>query len=123
VGGYSARLVHAIAGLLVLASAVVMIGAAERSFRKSSTPVRPVSPATAVVAVGPYRISRNPMYLGMVGMVCGAGMITGNHIFLPVVLALGAALHFGAVLPEERYLRRLFPAEFASYANSVRRWL
>ncbi len=122
-GGYRVSGPHVAGGLAVIAASALVIVAAGRAFRSAGTPVRPLSPTLRVVRSGPYRFSRNPMYVAMIGVVIGAGMLTANHLFVAVAVVLALVLHFGAVLPEERYLRQLFPDQAPRYFATVRRWI
>jgi protein-S-isoprenylcysteine O-methyltransferase Ste14 len=114
--------VAAIGALFVLAS-VSLLAWSVRFFKRAGTPVRPVAPATAVVTDGPYRFSRNPMYVGMAGILIGAGMLAANWSFFAAAAVFVLVVHFGAVLPEERYMESLHGEAYQSLKAKVRRWL
>jgi protein-S-isoprenylcysteine O-methyltransferase Ste14 len=92
-------------------------------FLRSRTSPIPFRPASAIVASGPYRFTRNPMYLGMTLTVAGLGL--GTDVGWLLVSALGAALVIDrAVIPrEEAYLERRFGNAYLDYRRRVRRWL
>ena len=80
-------------------------------------------PSTAVVTTGPYRFSRNPMYVGITLLYVGVA-IWVNTVwplpFLPVILIV---MHYGVIVREEAYLERTFGEEYRQYRQRVRRWL
>ena len=93
------------------------------TFRLAHTSVLPFRPATAIVTRGPYRFSRNPMYVGLSLLYVGLAFLTGMAwplVVLPVVLVALTAL---VIRREERYLEDAFGAEYAAYSARVRRWL
>jgi protein-S-isoprenylcysteine O-methyltransferase Ste14 len=72
---------------------------------------------------GPFRLSRNPLYVGLVALDAGLALLAGSVwalLFVPVGIA---ALVWGAIRPEERYLAGKFGAEYEAYRARVRRWL
>ena len=94
-----------------------------RELRRAETNVDPYKPATAIVTGGPYRLTRNPLYIGMTLIYGG---VTALSNALPPVLLLPAVLHLmqhGVIEREERYLERKFGGEYLAYKERVRRWL
>ncbi len=93
------------------------------TFLRFRTAVSPYRPASQVVTTGPYRFSRNPMYVGFTAAYIG-GILSINTLWplllLPVVLWLLVVL---VIRPEERYLRQAFGSVYIDYASRVRRWL
>jgi protein-S-isoprenylcysteine O-methyltransferase Ste14 len=91
-------------------------------FVRNRTPVNPARAARKLVTSGPYRFTRNPMYLGMAGAYAGAAVATGvlwALAFLPVVVVAVDRL----VIPrEERHLSEAFGPEYEGYRRRVRRW-
>lgn len=122
-GWLAFSLPRVLAGALVLLASFSLVVASGRAFRQAGTPVRPTAPAVVVVVQGPYRISRNPMYVGMAGALAGLGVLTGSLCFALAFLVFLAIVHFGVVLPEERYLESLHGDAFRRYKQQVRRWL
>jgi protein-S-isoprenylcysteine O-methyltransferase Ste14 len=112
----------ALGGGVVLLS-ILIIGACVREFKAANTPFRPVSPATAIVNSGLYRFSRNPMYVGMAGVLLGLAVIFGSYILGVGLLLFVFIVHFGVVLPEEHYLESLHGETYRHYKQSVHRWL
>lgn len=122
-GAFAVSAPGAVIGVAVMLASVVLLIWCGRQFRAAGTPFRPVAPATAIVTSGPYRFSRNPMYLGMAGLLAGAGILLGSSVFAAAVVIFVAVVHFGVVLPEERYLGALHGEAYRGYRQSVRRWL
>jgi protein-S-isoprenylcysteine O-methyltransferase Ste14 len=112
----------AIGAALVLLAAGLFVSAV-RTFRKAGTPVPGSLPTTTIVRSGPYRFSRNPIYLAFtlfqVGIAAWANSLAVLLMLLPA-LALMALV----VIPrEERYLEARFPGEYLPYKRAIRRWL
>lgn len=80
-------------------------------------------PSTTLVTTGPFRVSRNPIYLAMVMIFTGLALAYSNAWGLIMVIAFAGAVRRFTVLPEEAYLDRQFGATYAEYRSSVRRWL
>ncbi|HMN20877.1 MAG TPA: isoprenylcysteine carboxylmethyltransferase family protein [Ottowia sp.] len=109
--------------LAVLGGGVALAGLV--AFRRARTTFNPMAPqrASALVTGGIYRVTRNPMYLGMLLVLAGWGVWLGNAaswLALPLSVALLTALQ---IRPEERILRARFGAAFDAYAAHVRRWI
>ena len=122
-GGLSFSLMRSVIGGLLLAAALGLVIACGRLFKRAGTPVRPTSPVTAIVQRGPYRFSRNPMYLGMALGLAGLGIVLGSYCIAAAALVFLAVVHHTVVLPEERYLERLHGEVFRRYKQQVRRWI
>jgi protein-S-isoprenylcysteine O-methyltransferase Ste14 len=108
--------------VLVLAAGALFL-CAVRTFRKAGTPVPGNRPTAAIVRGGPYRFSRNPVYLAFTLFQLGlAAWVDSLGLLLALLPAL--ALMTRVVIPrEERYLEARFPAEYLPYKRAVRRWL
>ena len=95
------------------------------AFRRAGTTLNPLVPerSSAVVRDGPYRFTRNPMYLGMACVLLGVCAWLANPFTLLAVLAFVAYISRFQILPEERVLLAKFGAPYADYLRTVRRWL
>ena len=95
------------------------------AFRRMRTTVNPMAPerATALVAVGVFRASRNPMYLGMLLVLAGWAVFLGNAAAALLVPAFVAWMTRFQIRPEERALTARFGASYLDYCARVRRWL
>ena len=111
----------ALLGLVAVGIAVAGVAA----FRRQRTTVDPRYPerATALVASSVYRWTRNPMYLGFVGVALGAAVGLGSPLALAGPVLLAAYLDRVQIPAEEQALRARFGAEFDAYTRSVRRWI
>ena len=120
--GLAPRVLGRFLGAATLLGAVALFIAAVRAFRAAGTPVPGNRPTTAVVRDGPYRFSRNPIYLAFSVFQMGIAL-WASSLWVVVALAGGVALMSLVVIPrEERYLEARFPSEYLPYRASVRRW-
>ncbi|HEX8242749.1 MAG TPA: isoprenylcysteine carboxylmethyltransferase family protein [Longimicrobium sp.] len=119
-GASPVRLAAAAAGgLLWLA---IFLSAAI-AFRRARTTLIPNRPAAAIVSTGPYRFTRNPMYVSMAALYLGVALLANTWwalLFLPIVIIV---VDRAVIAREERYLASAFPDEYGAYARRVRRWL
>ena len=104
---------------------VALAGATTREFVRRDTTFHPLHPehTTALVTDGPNALTRNPMYLGMAGLLTAHALGLGRWRALLPVAAFLAAVDRLQVVPEEEALRQLFGEEYAAYAARVPRWL
>jgi protein-S-isoprenylcysteine O-methyltransferase Ste14 len=110
-------------GVGVMAAAVVVNFMGFFAFRRAGTNVNPYKPALNVVRGGIMRLTRNPMYLGMILFVAGLGVALSNLWGLIAAAALWAVFHWGVVLREERYMEAKFGAPYRQLLTETRRWL
>ena len=117
------RSVLVVAGWLLIASGLGILLWALLTFTRARTGIMPSQPASAIVASGPYRFSRNPMYVAMSAIYIGLALLMSMVwplVLLPVALA---SLYTLMIRREERYLGDAFRDEYAAYRARVRRWL
>ena len=107
--------------LLILAGRLVI--AARLQMAKAGTSLNPGEPTRAIVTSGPYRFTRNPVYVALCLANLGIGLILQDLAPILLTLALAIVLHFGVILREERYLERKFGDAYAAYRDRVHRWL
>jgi protein-S-isoprenylcysteine O-methyltransferase Ste14 len=112
------------AGALALVS-VGMPFDASRRFRAARTTFEPFDPsqASSLVTDGPYAITRNPMYVGMAGLLAAHALGRGGWLTPLPVAAFVAVIDRVQIRPEEEALRRKFGEEYDSYCARVPRWL
>ncbi|SYZ72145.1 conserved membrane hypothetical protein [Candidatus Zixiibacteriota bacterium] len=92
-------------------------------FRRAKTTVNPYRTTTSFVSTGPYRYSRNPIYVAMILNYIGLAVLFNRLwavILVPVVIWL---LTLWVIIPEEKYLETKFGDEYCRYKSRVRRWL
>jgi protein-S-isoprenylcysteine O-methyltransferase Ste14 len=107
--------------LVIGGLAVGLLGS--REMRRAETNLDPYKPTTAIVTEGPYRFTRNPLYLSMILIYGGISALANA---LPSVLLLPIVQHLmrhGVIEREERYLERKFGDEYLQYKTRVPRWI
>jgi protein-S-isoprenylcysteine O-methyltransferase Ste14 len=110
-------------GWLLLAAGLVLMLSGLVTFLRAHTAVIPHHPATRLVTTGPYRFTRNPMYLGLTLVYLGGVALVDSFwplLILPVVLLVLTA---AVIRREERYLAAAFGDAYNAYCRRVRRWL
>jgi protein-S-isoprenylcysteine O-methyltransferase Ste14 len=110
-------------GVVLVLVAVALFRFSLRQLRAAGTSVRGNVPTTAIARTGPYRLSRNPIYVSFMLLQVGIALWAGSAWVLATLLP-AVALVAGVVVPrEERYLASRFGGEYDEYRRSVRRWL
>ncbi|HEV2198749.1 MAG TPA: isoprenylcysteine carboxylmethyltransferase family protein [Bryobacteraceae bacterium] len=110
-------------GWIIVGLGVALAGWALATFRRTGTTFRPDRPAEKLAIRGPYRFTRNPMYVALTMVYFGLAILLQPIwalLLLPVVLIVLVRRVIG---PEERYLERRFGAEYTRYKAQVRRWI
>ena len=92
-------------------------------FKAADTDLIPFQNVTTLVKTGVYRVTRNPMYLGMTLVLFGTSLTVGAFSGVFVAPVFMAIIEFRFIRPEEEMLRELFGEEFDEYCKLVRRWL
>jgi protein-S-isoprenylcysteine O-methyltransferase Ste14 len=112
------------AGTLALAGVAIAL-AGVITFRQASTTVHPGKPqeTSALVTSGVYRMSRNPMYLGLLLVLLGLAVLLSSAWSLAGPVAFVLYISRFQILPEERVLLAKFGEAYAGYKSRVRRWL
>jgi protein-S-isoprenylcysteine O-methyltransferase Ste14 len=120
VTSYHASLVCGII-LVILAPALAI--SAMVTFKKAGTNVHPGEPALTIVRGGPYRFTRNPMYLALCLLQIALGFFLNDWITLLFVVPFVLIIHYGVILREERYLTTKFGEPYLELKREVRRWI
>jgi protein-S-isoprenylcysteine O-methyltransferase Ste14 len=110
-------------GALLIALGVLCAVTALLAMRRAGTAVNPYQPTTAIVTNGPYRYTRNPLYLALALFYAGIASFANAlwaMALLPVALAV---IYYGVIRREEKYLERKFGADYLHYKSAVRRWI
>lgn len=87
------------------------------------TALLPGGSTRVILDRGPFRVSRNPLYVGLIALYLGLALLWPSFWALVLTPVGIAALWWGAIAPEERYLREKFGADYEAYCARVRRWL
>jgi protein-S-isoprenylcysteine O-methyltransferase Ste14 len=109
------RVCTALSGVLALSALLEM--------RRAGTHVDPAQPATALVTGGPFRLTRNPLYLSLTLLYAGIALLVNSLwalVSLPGALIM---IRYGVIAREERYLERNFGEQYLNYKAKVRRWM
>jgi protein-S-isoprenylcysteine O-methyltransferase Ste14 len=112
-----------ILGGVLLVAGLALLGSFNTAFHRKGTAVEPWKPTTAIVTTGPYRLTRNPAYLGMTLVYIGIALLADALwvlVPLPVVLLI---IDRAVIAREERYLERKFGQEYLDYKGRARRWI
>jgi protein-S-isoprenylcysteine O-methyltransferase Ste14 len=107
--------------LIILAPTLAL--SALRTMKAGGTNVHPSEPTLTIVRGGPFRFTRNPMYLALCLLQLALGFFLNDWITLLFVVPLALILHYGVVLREERYLAAKFGEPYLQYKREVRRWI
>jgi protein-S-isoprenylcysteine O-methyltransferase Ste14 len=111
-----------VCGIVLVILAPTMALSAVVTFKKAGTNVNPSEPALTMVRGGPYRFTRNPMYLALCLLQVALGFFLNDWITLLFVVPLFLILHHGVVLREEKYLAAKFGEPYLELKRDVRRW-
>ena len=110
-------------GVPFVALGVVLVTWSVWLMRDAGTTPQPGQPTTALVTTGPFRFSRNPIYVAYVPIYVGTALVVNSLtvlLFLPVAVLL---IQRVVIRREEQYLENKFGQEYLDYKSKVRRWL
>ena len=110
-------------GVVLVIAAVALFVASVRTFKKAGTPVPGDLPTTIIVRAGPYRFSRNPIYVAFTLFLVGIAAWVNSAAVLIMGLPALALMALVVIPREEQYLEANFPADYLPYKREVRRWL
>lgn len=109
-------------GIIVIIISGVLALFASRIMRALGTPINFNTPTIMIINGGAFRVTRNPLYLSLLLLYAGVGIVANSWWFALLLLVLFCFLR-RVILREERYLEHIFGNEYVLYKNSVRRWL
>jgi protein-S-isoprenylcysteine O-methyltransferase Ste14 len=110
-------------GVPLVAGAIALFSYSVAKFRAAGTPVPARKATTVLVRTGPYRFSRNPIYLAFSVFQRGIAIWVNSVWLLATLVGSVAVIHYIVIRREEQYLERKFGAHYLDYKASVRRWL
>ena len=112
-----------VAGVVLLVAGGILARSFFRALARARTTVSPYRPSTALVTNGPYRLSRNPGYLGMALAYAGIAIVSNAAWALAPLPVAIAVIDRGVIAREERYLEQKFGTLYTDYKRRVRRWI
>ncbi len=112
-----------IVGGIVIFLGLALLLLAGGLFKRAGTDLVPFKNVSALVTTGVYRMTRNPMYLGMATLLLGTAITVGIAVAIIVPIVFMLIIQFRFILPEEEMLRGIFPDDFPEYCTRVRRWI
>jgi protein-S-isoprenylcysteine O-methyltransferase Ste14 len=110
-------------GIAFIIVAPTLALSALRTMNAAGTNTHPSKPALTIVRDGPFRFTRNPMYLALCFLQIALGFFLNDWITLLFVVPLAVIFHYGVILREERYLTAKFGEPYLQYKREVRRWI
>jgi len=110
-------------GFTVFVASGLLAHFAHRAMDRVGTNVFPTQPTLAIATDGPYRFTRNPLYIAAIGVYIGTTLWVDSVVMLLLFLPMVVILHWGIVLREEEYLTAKFPEAYGAYRAKVRRWI
>ncbi len=93
------------------------------TFRRHNTVVDPRGKVVTIVSAGPFRYTRNPMYVALMLLYIAGTLAIGNVWAAVLLVPVFLSLHYGVIMPEERYLQATFGEQYTAYQRRVRRWV
>ena len=112
-----------VTGLPFIGISIALVASAFRTMRRAGTDPNAYKPTTLIVVDGPYRFSRNPMYLSFTALYVGIAFAVDAlwpFVLLPIALV---GISLGVIKREERYLEQKFGQDYLRYKGRVRRWI
>jgi protein-S-isoprenylcysteine O-methyltransferase Ste14 len=110
-------------GIIPLISGIVFNLLADRAFKIKKTTVKPFEESSVLITTGVFRISRNPMYLGMVMILVGAAILLGSLSPYLVIIIFITLMQIKFIHTEEKMLNTKFTEAWQNYKNRTRPWL
>ena len=110
-------------GVPLIGLGILGMSSAFNAIRRAGTSVDPYEPTTRIVTDGPYRLTRNPIYLSFAIIYLGIALLLGAAwalLLLPIALVI---IDRGVIVREEKYLERKFWEQYLRYKAQVRRWI
>jgi len=110
-------------GLLPLLLGIILNVLADRSLKRHEATVKPFAGSPALVPVGVYRVSRHPMYLGMILIIVGIAVLLGSLAAWLILPLLAILLDARFIRIEESMLGETFGEDYRRYRKQTRRWI
>ena len=115
--------VRLVAGIPITLASLCLSALTFREFINYGVSVDHKKPTKLIITSGPFRFSRNPLYLSGIMLVLGAGLILNSIWVIGMLIPSVLLVRYGSIQREEWYLLDRFGAEYERYTSSVRRWI
>jgi protein-S-isoprenylcysteine O-methyltransferase Ste14 len=115
--------IRILVGCSFMVFGVGLVASSRARFLRTGQKPAPWTPTPTLILDGPYRLTRNPMYVGVTLLQIGIGVTSNNGWIALLALVALMLVHFVAVRPEERYLSDKFGEPYRRYLREVRRYL
>lgn len=108
--------------LLIIFGSIINI-VTDNLFKEKKTTVKPNEKPSLLVVSGPFRLSRHPMYIGMVSIQLGVAILVGNVLALLFPLLFALLMNYKFIPLEEKNLETVFGKEYLNYKKKRRKWI
>ena len=110
-------------GLIFLLAGVFLVFFSFRFMRKMETTFIPDGTPEVLISSGPFKFSRNPIYLGMLTVLVGVAFLMSSLSAIIIAFVFGIIINFTWIAHEEKKLHELFSEDWENYSSKVRRWI
>ena len=110
-------------GLILILSGISLVFISFRFMRKMKTTFIPDGTPEVLISSGPFKFSRNPIYLGMLTVLVGVAFLMSSLSAIIIAFVFGIIINFTWIAHEEKKLHELFSEDWENYSSKVRRWI
>ena len=110
-------------GLILILSGISLVFVSFRFMRKMKTTFIPDGTPEVLISSGPFKFSRNPIYLGMLTILVGVAFLMSSLSAIIIAFVFGIIINFTWIAHEEKKLHELFSEDWEKYSSKVRRWI
>lgn len=110
-------------GLILILSGISLVFVSFRFMRKMKTTFIPDGTPEVLISSGPFKFSRNPIYLGMLTILVGLAFLMSSLSAIIIAIVFGTIINFTWIAHEEKKLHELFSEDWENYSSKVRRWI
>ena len=110
-------------GLILILSGISLVFVSFRFMRKMKTTFIPDGTPEVLISTGPFKFSRNPIYLGMLTILVGVAFLMSSLSAIIIAFVFGIIINFTWIAHEEKKLHELFSEDWENYSSKVRRWI
>ena len=110
-------------GLILILSGISLVFISFKFMRKMKTTFIPDGTPEVLISSGPFKFSRNPIYLGMLTVLVGVAFLMSSLSAIIIAFVFGIIINFTWIAHEEKKLHELFSEDWENYSSKVRRWI